>query len=393
MNLEIKGTGVFEKNYDALFNSDARYIINEGGSRSSKTFSLCQCIILYALSKPNQIISVVRKASTTVRKTVMKQDFIPLLKEYDLYNTTVKHNKSDATFAFPNGSVISFIGADDEQKLRGLKHNIAWLNEANELQYDDFQQIAMRTTGKIILDYNPSANSSFIYDIPKDKSIKLHSTYKDNPFLSKEQVELIESYKFTDESYYQIFALGLRAFSKENVYSKWKVIKEKPLYMEDYVLGLDFGFTHPTALIKVWYNLEHNEIYVEELIYESGLTSDDIIARLKLLGVSKTVEILADYSRPEIIQQIKNAGYNIINAIKDVKDGINNVKTFKMTVDDKATNIINENELYKYKKVNGEITDDVIKLFDDAMDAIRYAIFYIKKYKTRNETKVFTFDF
>ena len=397
--MDIKGTTVFESNYEAIFNSDVRYVVNEGGSRSSKTYSLCQLMIIYALSKENKIISVIRKASTTVKKTVMKQDFIPLLKELNLYNTTVKHNKSDSTFTFHNGSVISFIGADDEQKLRGMKHDLAWLNEANELLYDDFQQIAMRTTGKIIVDYNPSANSSYLYQIPEDKCIKIHSTYKDNPFLGKEQIDLIESYKETDISYYTIFALGKRANSKENVYQEWEVVKTKPEELNDFIYGIDFGFTHPTSLVKIWFNRDYkvNKLYIEEIIYESGLTSTDLIKLMDKLNVDKSKVIVADYARPEIIKEMKNAGYKSINAIKDVKDGINNVKTFIVLVNDFATNIIKENSLYKYKKVNGEIIDDVIKLNDDAMDAIRYGVFYIKKYlinyPTQSTTQIYSFDF
>ena len=307
--MDLQCTQVFEANYDAIFNSDVRYVVNEGGSRSSKTYSLCQLMILYALTKENKIISIIRKASTTVKKTVMKQDFIPLLKELNLYNTTVKHNKSDSTFTFPNGSVISFIGADDEQKLRGMKHDLAWLNEANELLYDDFQQIAMRTTGKIIVDYNPSANSSYLYQIPEDKCIKIHSTYKDNPFLGKEQIDLIESYKETDISYYTIFALGKRANSKENVYQEWEVVKTKPEELNDFIYGIDFGFTHPTSLVKIWFNRDHkvNKLYIEEIIYESGLTSTDLIKLMDKLNVDKSKVIIADYARPEIIKEMKNA--------------------------------------------------------------------------------------
>jgi phage terminase large subunit len=396
--MEIKATEIFAKNYDALFNSNTRYIINEGGSRSSKTYSLCQLIIIYALQNENKIISVVRKASTTVKKTVMKQDFIPMLKEMGLYNTEILHNKSDATFTFKNGTIISFIGADDEQKLRGMKHDIVWMNEANELLYDDFQQIAMRTTGKILIDYNPSANSSYLYSIPEEKSIKIHSTYKDNPFLGKEQIELIESYKETDISYYTIFCLGLRANSKENVYQEWEISKTKPEELNDYIYSVDFGFTHPTALVKIWYNADSkiNKLYIEEEIFESGLTSTDLINKMNELKIDKTKIITADYARPEIISDMRRSGYKVIDAIKDVKDGINNVKTFKIILNDFAVNTIKENNLYKYKKINGEITDDIIKLNDDAMDAIRYGVFYIKKFliKRPNDTNgIYKFNF
>jgi phage terminase large subunit len=391
--MEIKCSIIFEKNFEAIA-SDKRYIVNEGGSRSTKTFSLCQLLILKALTEKNLIINIFRKSLATTKRTVLK-DFKEVLNTLNIWDQ-FKEKITECSYTFNSGSIITFYGADESEKLRGLKSDIAWLNEATEFHYDDFQQIAMRTTGKIILDYNPSANSSYLYSLPDEKTIKIHSTYKDNPFLSKEQIETIEGYKLTDLSYYTIFALGLRANSKENVYQEWTILKEKPEYLNDYLYGIDFGFTHPTALVKIWYNADPkiNQLYIEELIYESNMTSTDIVNRLNELKVDKKKTIVADYARPEIMKEMRKAGYTVMDAIKDVKDGINNVKTFEILVNDFATNVIKENNLYKYKKVNGEIIDDVIKLNDDAMDAIRYAIFYIKKYykKQPNTKQVYTFN-
>ena len=393
--MEINGSIVFEKNWNAI-NTPIRYISNIGGSRSTKTVSLCQIIILKAITEKNLIINVFRKALTTTKRTVMK-DFKEVLNNLNIKNLYTE-NKTESSYKFTSGSTITFYGADDDHKLRGLKTDIAWLNEATEFQYDDFQQIAMRTTQKIILDYNPSIMSSYLYELPEDKTITIHSTYKDNPFLSKEQIDTIEGYKFTDENYYKIFALGKRANSKENVYSEWNVVKTKPDYLNDFIYGLDFGFTHPTALIKIWYNADEkiNELYLEEVIYESNLTSTELINKMRQLNVDKTKAIIADYARPEIIKDIRNAGFRCIDAIKDVKDGINNVKTFIIYINEFAVNIIRENNLYKYKKINGEIVDDIIKLNDDAMDAIRYGVFYIKKFmkkKSGQATGVYKFNF
>lgn len=383
MTLDLKVTTVFSKNYDAL-TSGARFIKNEGGSRSSKTYSLCQMLIIYALQNKDKTISIIRKTLPSLKASVMR-DFFEVMKELNLYNKN-NHNKSENIYTFDNGSMVEFFSADDEQKLRGRKRHIAWCNEANELFYDDFQQINLRTEDVIIVDYNPSEVDSYLYYLPEDKTVTIHSTYKDNPFLPQAIIEEIEAYQFTDEDYYTIFALGKRAFSKENVYSQWKVLDERPNNFKEFVYGLDFGYTHPLALVKVWYDIDSmpNEIYIEELIYESHLTTPDLLAKLSDLEIQKNIAIASDYARPEIIQDIKNAGYYAINAIKDVKDGINNVKTFKVLLDAKAKNIVKENQNYKYKKVNGQVTEEVMKKWDDAMDAIRYAVFYIKKTFVRN---------
>jgi len=390
--MKIKGTVVFEKVWKAL-HSNKRFIECVGGSRSSKSYSICQSIILYCLQNNDTTFSVIRKTMPALKASIMR-DFFEILKDLGLYEKA-KHNKSENIYTFENGSMVEFFSADDEQKLRGRKRTFAFVNEANELLYEDFQQLALRTEKKIMLDYNPSESNSWIYQIPDEKKVFIHSTYKDNPFLTKEIVEQIESYKDSDPDYYQIFALGKRVHSKQNVYHKWNQLDKKPDYMVDFLYGIDFGYTHPTALVKIWYNMDRNEIYIEEMIYESHLTSQMIIDRMVELGIEIDVPIVADTARPEIIKDIRDAGFNIYKAIKDVRDGIMNVKSFKVNVSSEATNVIKENENYKFKKVNGKITEDVIKLWDDAMDAIRYAVFHIKKHHSPSNDgeQVYSFDF
>jgi phage terminase large subunit len=251
----------------------------------------------------------------------------------------------------------------------------------------------MRTTEKIIVDYNPSEASSYLYSLDMAKTIEIHSTYHDNPFLSQVQKDEIEDLKRTDDDMYQIFALGKRCFSKQNVYKKWEVMVNKPQHLNEFIYGIDFGSSHPTALVKIWFNTDTKELFLEELIYESGLTSGDIVEMLDKLGVDKTKPIVADYARPEIINDIKRGGYQCINAVKDVKDGINNVKLFKVYVSSTSSNIIKENENYKYKKLNGIITDEVIKMWDDAIDAIRYGVMYIKKYHWKSDDRIGIYKF
>jgi phage terminase large subunit len=389
--MQIKATKIFEKNWEAL-NSPQRFIINEGGSRSSKTYSIIQCLILYCLKNPKKTVSVIRKTFPSLRATAYR-DFIEILQEMELYNES-QHSKSENIFTFPNGSRVEFFSADDEQKLRGRKRDIAWVNESNELFYEDFQQINMRTNDKCFLDYNPSDMESWIYHIPEDKSVKIHSTYKDNPFLSEAIKEEIESYKNSDPDYYTIFALGKRAFSKQNVFHQWEV-SDKPSYLTEWIYAVDFGFTHPTALVRIFYHPDHKEIWCEELIYESHLTSQDILDRMKSKNVDQSRVIVTETARPEIVQDLKRAGYKTVAAIKDVREGILVVKGFKVCISPNSKNIEKENFNYRYKKVNGVLTEEPIKLFDDAIDSIRYGCFYIKKYclrSTSNKGKVYSFE-
>jgi len=371
--MEIKSTVIFEKNYEAIA-GDKRFIINEGGSRSSKTYSLCQLMIIYCLQNNNKVVSVIRKTFPALRATVLR-DFIEILKDIGLYKQEM-HNKSEHIYTFANGSMVEFFSVDDEQKIRGRKRDIAWCNEANELYFDDFTQLNMRTEDKLIFDYNPSDSASWLYELPAEESIKIKSTYKDNPFLPESIKAQIEDLARTDEALYQIYALGEKAISKSNIYSQWSFVAHRPAKFVKYVYGLDFGYNHPTALMRVYYC--DNDIYIEPVIYESYLTTTMLIEKLATLNIEQTVTILADYSRPEIIQEMNIAGYDVQNANKVVKKGIDNLKTFGVFCqDDKA--IKREYENYKWKKIGDFITDEPVKLFDDAMDAIRYATTHIRQ--------------
>ena len=282
---------------------------------------------------------------------------------------------SENIYKFPNGSIVEFFSVDDEQKIRGRKRDIGWCNEANELWFEDFQQLNMRTEGKLIFDYNPSESASWLYELPEHESIMIKSTYKDNPFLPDSIKRQIEDLKRTDEALYQIYALGEKAISKSNIYSGWIFLRERPERFQNFVYGLDFGYNHPTALVRVYWH--EKDIFIENVIYESYLTTTQLIQKLETLGIGKNDDILADYSRPEIIAEMQTAGYNVNNATKGVKKGIDNVKTFGVfALDDPA--LKKEYDNYKWKKVGDNITDEPVKLFDDAMDAVQYAVRYIK---------------
>ena len=372
--MEIKATNIFARNYEALTNESIRFVINQGGSRSSKTYSLCQLIIVYCLQNPNKVVSIVRKTFPALRATVMR-DFFEIMRDFNIYEKT-NHNMSENIYRFSNGSLVEFFSVDDEQKIRGRKRDLGWCNEANELWFEDFQQLNMRTEGKLIFDYNPSESTSWLYELPENESVLIKSTYKDNPFLPESIKRQIEDLKRTDEALYQIYALGEKAISKSNIYSTWQFVREKPLRFENYVYGLDFGYNHPTALVRVYWH--EKDIYIEPVIYESYLTTTQLIERFGQLGISKTDDILADYARPEIIAELQTAGYNVSNANKVVKKGIDNVKSFGVFCQDDPR-LKKEYDNYKWKKVGDTITDEPVKLFDDAMDAVRYATHYIKE--------------
>lgn len=308
------------------------------------------------------------------------RDFFEVLKDLELYNSEY-HNKTNHIYRFPNGTEVEFFSVDDEQKIRGRKRHICWCNEANELNRDDFVQLNIRTDDKFFCDFNPSDTEHWLYDLlEREDSIKLHSTYKDNPFLPKSLVKEIEELIKTDEDYYNIYALGIPSKSKHTIYNHQKYYTFRPEKTET-LLGLDFGYTHPSALVRC--DFVENEVYVEELLYESYLTTPELIERLKIIfkenNFPMATQIICDYARPEIIEDLRRNGFNCVNANKNVKEGIDSVKSKELFIHEDSINLRKELNNYKWKVVNDKLIDEVIKKFDDGMDAMRYAILHYKK--------------
>jgi len=373
--LDIKATNVFERTNEALNNTDIRFIVEQGGSRSSKSYSICQLLIIYCLTNPNKIVSIVRKTFPSLKGSIMR-DLFEVMNVFGVYNKN-KHNKTDSVYTFDNGSIIEFFSSDDEQKLRGRKRDILFVNEANDISFEEFTQLNIRTTDKLIFDFNPSDNFSWLYDlISREDSILIKSTYKDNPFLGENQIKEIENLINYDESYYRVYCLGERGTGKTTIYTHWKYIDSFP-ETKQRIYGLDFGFSHACALIEC--NFNDDSVYVRELIYKSGLTSDDLINEIKLLGINNHDEIIADSARPEMIEDIRRAGYNIKPAIKNVLEGIDSVKSIKLFIEKTSLNLIKELSSYKWKTKGDIVLNEPVKLWDDAADATRYAIHWYKK--------------
>ncbi len=209
--LEIRHTKVFTQTLEAFQDDNIRIIVNQGGTRSSKTISLAQLYIYLALQFHGETFSIVRKSFPALKASVMR-DFFELLESYNLYSEAA-HNKTDHTYKL-NGNLIDYFSIDDQQKVRGRKRDYLWINEANEISEEDFQQLIFRTTKKIFLDYNPSIEEDhwIIKNVLTRNDVKLIiSTYKDNPFLPREQVKEIERLKLIDPHLWQIYGEGNRS--------------------------------------------------------------------------------------------------------------------------------------------------------------------------------------
>jgi phage terminase large subunit len=383
MELTIQATPVFQKNYQ----SNKRFVLNQGGTRSSKTYSILQVLILKALEASEPIvISVVRKTLPALKKSVLR-DFINILESMGLYDPAY-HNKSDNTYEL-NGNLIEFFSIDNAIKYRGSKRNILFINESNELSYEDVFQLQVRTTDQIFLDFNPSDNQSWLYDLldqrPQEVDF-IKSTYLDNTFLEQSIIDEIEKLKDTDEDYWRIYGLGERGSLKDLVYS----VKEVESIPEDCTLiglGLDWGYAQdPSALVAVW--KKNEEIYFDELLYERGLTNLDLLEKLKQIGVDKRIDIVADSAEPKSIEEFRRSGYAIKPAIKgpdSIRNGIDILKRHKLHVTKDSYNLVVEFSRYKWKKDSGgNMLNQPVDVFNHGMDALRYVALNLLKIKPQN---------
>lgn len=368
----IKATPVFFANLKA-YQGDCPVICNEGGSRSSKSYSIVQLLIYIAYTTPNIRISIVSHSLPHIKRGAYR-DFRSIMETWGLWSDD-NFSYSDYIFTFKNGAYIELFGLEDEGKARGPGRDVLFINEANLIKKTLYDQLAMRTTGKIFLDWNPADFVSWVYtvaDNPVNKCI--HSTYLNNlPNLSANQIAAIEAYKdLPDDFMWKVYGLGERGAAKEIIYTQWKTCDTLP-EGGDIFYGLDFGFVHPLALVKIVHYEGAN--YVQELIYQSGLTPSDMITAIKD-KIYDRKPIYCDAAEPKSIEEIYRNGLNAQQANKEVWAGIMKVKSYPLYIHYQSKNLIRELQSYKWKKdKNDNVIDDPVKESDDGLDAVRYAIF------------------
>jgi phage terminase large subunit len=363
------------KVYKHLQESDKRITIEQGGTRSGKTYNILMWIIFeYTYEHTDKVITICRKTFPSLRASVMR-DFMEILRIHDIYIEEL-HNKSSHEY-YLNGNLVEFISLDQPQKIRGRKRNLLFINEANELFFEDWQQLVFRTDGKIILDYNPSESFHWIYDkvIPRDDSDFYQTTYKDNKFLDPVIIQEIERLRGTDEDYWRIYGLGERGMSRATIF-QFQIAEEAKGQVVAY--GLDFGFTNdPTALIKVY--KDGDNLYLEEKLYHTNLTNQDISQKLTELGMTRYDEIWADSAEPKSIEELHRMGWNVKPTAKgadSVMAGIDILKRHKLHIVKGSPNLTKELQNYKWQEdKNGNLLNRPIDAFNHLVDAMRYATF------------------
>jgi phage terminase large subunit len=351
-----------------------RIVINQGGTRSGKTYSILQLLLTYCFENTGKIIDIVRKTKREIRDTVLT-DFIEILTKAGIYNERY-HNKTHDEF-YIRGNVVRFLGLDKAQKKRGAKRHILYINEANGLTLEDWVQLSIRTTEKIFIDFNPSEYfwvNEQILEKRKDFTF-IQSTYLDNyDYLPADQIAEIENLINVDDYYYKVYVLGELATMKGKIYENYKLIEPEVFDLVDYdehFYGLDFGYEHPTALMEIKYAQE--QVFEREVYCEKKRTDDELIEFMLENDVSQTAEIYADPAYPASIRKVRDAGFNVYKAKKDVRDGIRFCQGLKRNICKSSQTYIKTIGRYKWKQTSdGKILEEPVKIDDDCEDATRY---------------------
>jgi phage terminase large subunit len=357
-----------------ILNLKKRIKIIQGGTSAGKTFGILPVLIDKA-TKSELEISVVAETIPHLRRGALR-DFLKIMKWTGRFFED-RFNKSLLRYEFANGSVIEFFSADDSSKLRGARRDILYINECNNVTFDSYNELAIRTRKEVYLDFNP-ANEFWVHTELKDEpdSDFLILTYKDNEALDESIVEQIEKNRIKAQTstywanWWKVYGEGQLGMLEGVVFSNWKLIDTIPKDAKLIGIGLDFGYTNdPTAIIEI-YNYNGQRI-VNELVYQTGLLNSDIA---KLLP--KNVIVYADSSEPKSIDEIKRYGITIKGVTKgkdSINYGIDVMQRQNYLVTNQSTNLIKELRSYIWDTdKQGKRLNKPIDYFNHAIDALRY---------------------
>jgi phage terminase large subunit len=355
-----------------------RIKVIQGGSSAGKTISILILLIDKCIKEPGLEVSIVSESIPHLRRGCVK-DFLKIMKETGRYIPS-NYNKTLLRYEFTNGSYIEFFSADSEEKLRGGRRQILYINECNSINYDAYLQLAIRTSGDIYLDYNPSARfwvHTEVINQPNTDFIVLN--YKDNQALPDEVVKMLESnrVKAATSTYWdnwcRVYLDGEIGQVEGTIFNDYEIIDKIPEEARLLGYGLDFGYSYdPAALVALYkYN---DDIIVDEIVYQTGLLNSELSSIMKQNNVKG--EIYADSAEPKSIHELKRYGHQVKSVEKgkdSVNYGIQILQQKKMFVTNTSQNIISEFQKYMWKKDrNGGYDTTPIDAHNHACDALRY---------------------
>ena len=368
--------------YDVLplffANKDSRQRtkVNQGGTSSGKTYSIMQVLYLRAMETCSQVITVVGQDVPNLKKGAYRdakviRDGSPTLQAW-----FPKINEGERIIRCINGSVIEFTSYKDAQDAKSGKRDILFINEANGIPYEVFWQLYIRTRKEVFIDYNPSARFWVHEHMIGRRDVELIiSDHRKNRFLTQEQHDMIEN--IDDYELWKVYARGATGVIRGLVFPTFEVVDSMPPREEwkMSVYCLDFGFTNdPTALVQLVQ--AHGELWMDERIYDTGLTNPMIADRAKAQGISRADTIIADSAEPKSIRELCSLGLTVQACVKghdSVRNGIDILSRYRLNVTRRSTGLRRELLNYKWRVTkDGVTTNEPVDCFNHAIDAVRY---------------------
>jgi phage terminase large subunit len=375
------------KVFEVCADSPHSIIVHSGGTSSGKTYSIIQYLFTVAAYVPNQVITVAGQDIPNLKKGAYRDAQTIFYSDPFLISQSSFHNKSNREFQFKNGSVIEFNSYADFQDAKSGKRQFLFVNEANGVSYEIFEELQVRTTKKTFIDFNPTARFWAHDKLEHREDVEwFNSTFLDNPFIKDSIQKKIEGYEPTPENIargtaneyrWQVYGLGEVGRLEGLVFPDFKVTQSFPNDYKWRAWGMDFGYTNdPTTLIEI--RLHGGDLYVKEHIYETGLTNPDISLKLTDIGFPKDEKIIADSAEPKSIEELKRKGWRIEGAEKgkdSINQGIDAIKRYNVYIEASSKNLIEEFSSYTWDKDrNGNPTNKPIDTHNHLIDAFRYAL-------------------
>jgi len=368
MQTKVQTTRVFQD----LISQNNRVCVFQGSSRASKSFNILIYYVYLLLQEEDKVFSIVRKTLPALKGSILR-DLKQVLLMFGVYDSNKWHSV-DGYYEL-GSNIIEWFSVDDETKLRGRKRDYLFINEATEVTYDEYIQLVLRTSGRIVMDLNPSLWNSWIYDLEGQPDVFYTIvTYKDNPFLEQSLIDEIERLRDKDPATWKVFGEGQRGVPTRVVFSHQQYYSELPQSAKLLAYGIDFGYNDPSTLVRVYKN--GDSIYCEELLYLKNVTIPDFIYKIKDLGINLTDDYIADSANPQAISEMSRAGINAKPVKKDtILSGIDQIKRSNFFVHSNSQNLINELNSYVWKNdKNGNNLDEPEDKNNHLLDAIRYVL-------------------
>lgn len=369
------------------FGQTTRYLSSCGGTRSGKTYAILQMLIYICQreaheNRPATINSVVSETYPHLRRGAIR-DFQEIMSTEGIWDAE-RWSATESTYTFPNGTKLEFFSADSPGKVHGAGRDRLFINEAQFIPHEIARQLLIRTRGKAIFDYNPT-HSFWLNEVyePREECKTIHSTYKGNDFLTKEQIAEIESNR-GENNWWRVYGLGEIGTLEGLVYT-FEQIDQMPTEGNlRECWGMDFGFTHdPTACVHLLIDTGKKIVYAEEVIYRTGMLNSDISDELHRIGLRRGDRIYADCAEPKSIAEIATSGLNITSADKGapvksdkLKWQLQWMQGWTLKVTKASVNLINELRNYRWATDrNGQTLDYPIDEYNHALDALRYGLY------------------